>query len=249
MHLVSISEGCETPGIDNVRFLAILKPTKINSDATKLLNCLIKKLKYDISLSESKTNQAIYRKSLGNLNAREKYRRFLKSVEGKSYIKTCREQYRSILKNPKKYLDDLRSSTIKKNTDLKFKLLNTLKPMKIKNYSSYPIRRVWIPKTGGKLKPLRIPTLKDRTIQTLLKLVMEPYMEPLGDRNSFGFRPGRNCHQAISYLAKRLSIRKSSIVKNERVSPSSKTTLKLQTKRIANMKGLNDNKRITLGKI
>lgn len=45
-------------------------------------------------------------------------------------------------------------------------------------------------------------------MQTLLKLVIEPYMEPLGDRNSFGFRLGRNCHQAISYLYKKLSVKK-----------------------------------------
>jgi hypothetical protein len=49
--------------------------------------------------------------------------------------------------------------------------------------------------------------MKDRVLQMLLKLVMEPYLEPLGDKHSFGYRPGRNCHQATAYLHDVLSHR------------------------------------------
>jgi len=61
---------------------------------------------------------------------------------------------------------------------------------------------------------------------------MEPYLEPLGDRNSFGFRPGKNCHQAISYLFNKLSIKKSNISNNRRISPKVKSTLRMKAKRL-----------------
>lgn len=53
----------------------------------------------------------------------------------------------------------------------------------------------------------------------LLKLVLEPIMEPLGDETSFGFRPGRNCHQAVSYLANRLMFRRRKGFNRKRMQP------------------------------
>ena len=62
-----------------------------------------------------------------------------------------------------------------------------------------PTRRVWIPKVGNteELRPLNIPTLEDRARQTLFKLALEPQWEAKFEPNSFGFRPGRSCHDAI----------------------------------------------------
>lgn len=62
-----------------------------------------------------------------------------------------------------------------------------------------PTRRVWIPKPGNteELRPLNIPTLEDRARQTLFKLALEPQWEAKFEPNSFGFRPGRSCHDAI----------------------------------------------------
>ncbi|MGL5871795.1 MAG: group II intron reverse transcriptase/maturase [Xenococcaceae cyanobacterium] len=63
---------------------------------------------------------------------------------------------------------------------------------------SHPTRRVWIPKPGIEEKrPLGIPTIHDRAVQNLVKTALEPEWEAIFEPNSFGFRPGRSCHDAI----------------------------------------------------
>jgi RNA-directed DNA polymerase len=72
--------------------------------------------------------------------------------------------------------------------------------LKIDGYAG-PIRRVWIPKPGKTEKrPLGIPTIKDRAKQALAKLALEPEWEAIFEPNSYGFRPGRGCHDAIEAI-------------------------------------------------
>jgi len=64
-----------------------------------------------------------------------------------------------------------------------------------------PTRRVWIPKPGTEEKrPLGIPTMHDRALQALIKLGLEPEWEARFEPNSYGFRPGRSCHDAIEAI-------------------------------------------------
>ncbi|MBD2235321.1 group II intron reverse transcriptase/maturase [Aulosira sp. FACHB-113] len=140
-----------------------------------------------------KLQKRIYRASLrGEVNA---VRRLQKTLM-KSWSAKCLAVRRVTQDNQGKKtagVDGVKSLTPKQ----RFALVAKLKlGSKVK-----PTRRVWIPKPGKEEKrPLGIPTMYDRALQALVKMALEPEWEAKFEPNSYGFRPGRSCHDAIEAI-------------------------------------------------
>ena len=203
VNMISKSQGSTTAGCDGLAFYHIpMKPVS-RSQALVYFKDEIEKIKKDLSIKAGKTDQAFKRK--GKLTKdREFRRRWLKSKDAALYVRKIKKRLKVILKDPLLEAKKDYKLRLAHNNELRFKLLQVLKPNKLLRYKSDYVKMVFVSKGKNKLCPFGISVLKDRVVQMLFKLVMEAYLEPLGDPYSFGFRPGRGCSHAVAEVANRV---------------------------------------------
>ena len=117
-----------------------------------------------------------------------------------------KEQHRKQQKNKASGIDKVTKEEYDKN--LEENIENLIERMKKFSYKPLPVRRTYIPKANGKLRPLGIPAYEDKLVQGIMADVLNEVYECKFLDNSYGFRPNKSCHQAIREINQRIMINK-----------------------------------------
>lgn len=127
-----------------------------------------------------------------------KGKRKVHSLTGRITSKLMYESWRAVRRNRGAAgIDKVSVQMFEKNVDANLQRL--MRELKRGNYQPLPARRVYIPKDakGIKVRPLGIPAVRDRVAQEVLRRLLSPIFEAKFHDHSYGFRPGRSCHQAV----------------------------------------------------
>ena len=143
------------------------------------------------------TNLSTKRQRIAEL-ARTKRGVALSSLHHVIDLEWMQEAYRLTRKDGAPGIDGVTADDYAIN--LEANLLDLLERIKSGRYHAPPVRRTYIPKTDGSRRPLGIPTFEDKVAQRAIVMVLEPIYEQEFLSCSFGFRPGRSAHQALSAL-------------------------------------------------
>jgi RNA-directed DNA polymerase len=123
--------------------------------------------------------------------------RTLQRIMLRSYENRCISVRRVTQVNAGKYTAGVDKVTVK-TPEARGKLVDELAQYEL--HKPLPARRVYIPKSNGKLRPLGIPVIFDRCVQAITKNALEPFWEAKFEDSSYGFRPGKGCHDAIERI-------------------------------------------------
>ena len=126
-------------------------------------------------------------------------------------INSLRAIHKTMDKNKASGIDKVTKEKYEQN--LEENLENLVKRMRIGSYRPNPTRRVYIPKeTKGKMRPLGISSYEDKLVESAIAQILEQIYEPKFYNESFGFRPNRNCHQAVREIIEMVQHRKTNYV-------------------------------------
>ena len=118
------------------------------------------------------------------------------SLTGRITLPLMYEAFRKVKRNRGAAgIDRVSITMFQKNLDEN--LVALMRDLKQGTFQPLPARRTYIDKGGGKQRPLGIPVVRDRVAQEVLRRLLSPLFEPLFHDDSYGFRPGRSCHQAV----------------------------------------------------
>ena len=124
----------------------------------------------------------------------------IKSIHHKMDIYLLAEAHHQLNGKKSPGVDGVTKAEYGKN--LSERLKNLLSEVCAQVYRAVPVKRAWIPKENGEFRGLGIPAHEDKVLQKAVVMLVGPVFEIEFHNGSFGFRPGRNCHQAVRALDK-----------------------------------------------
>ena len=124
--------------------------------------------------------------------------RVFTSLHHRIDIEWMHEAYRRTRKDGAAGIDGVTAADYEK--ELESNLADLLNRIRSGSYYAPPVRRHWIPKADGRMRPLGIPTFEDKVAQRAILMLLEPIYEQDFRSCSYGFRPGRSCHDALDAL-------------------------------------------------
>ena len=144
-------------------------------------------------------NLCALRQKLGQKAKQEKRFRFYSLYGHLLNLEVLRAAWQAVARNDGAAgVDRVSIASIAATPETESQFLAELRQsLKERTYRASPVRRVYIPKADGKLRPLGIPTVRDRVVQAAVLLLLEPIFEADFEDCSFGFRPGRSAHDAL----------------------------------------------------